>query len=219
MAVAGGQSTPATAAGYTSNYRLWSATGAAGLVVYLDGTGEYGYENPDSGYVLGGSGGLVAAAASQGMATLALQSPDASCACWHSGDMDGYADWAAAVITGVAGTTGGPVWLTGFSSGAQEITRAVVPRHPQLIVGGGIVVVGGGGPPSGGGLPDLSGTRGHWWTGTADTSVPLTASHGAAAGEQAYAAAGMTTSIETPQGVGHTVEALPEEFLQVVAGS
>src|SRR3954449_11297870 len=86
------------------------------------------------------------------MITLAVESPNQSCECWHTGDTSGYADFLAALIEAkrLGAYAISDVWRTGFSSGAQEITRFLVPRHPELMrVGGGWGGVGGGGPAAG----------------------------------------------------------------------
>lgn len=184
---------------------------AVGLVVYVDGTGEYGIDNPTSSYALGGSAGLVAVDRTRNLITLAVESPNQSCECWHTGDTTAYADFLAQLIE--AQLSSYPitdVWLAGFSSGSQEITRFLVPQHPELMrLGGGWVVFGGGGPPAGNGAAvtaaAMTGVRGHWYTGTADTSVPLTASWGAQAGERWYAGRGVRVSSEYPAGVEHTL--------------
>ncbi|MGY1914924.1 hypothetical protein [Blastococcus sp. SYSU DS0973] len=202
--------------GHTGRYLLYAGgidpAKPVSLVVYLDGTGEYGINNPSSSYALGGSSGLVANAKARNAITLAVQSPNQSCKCWHTGDTSGYADFLAELIERqLAGYPVTEVWLSGFSSGAQEITRFLVPQHPELMrLGGGWVVFGGGGPPAGNasGLTaaSMTGVRGHWFTGTADTAVPLTASWGAQAGERFYAGRGVVTSGDYPNGVGHALD-------------
>jgi hypothetical protein len=202
--------------GLTGQYLLYAGgidpAKPVGLVVYVDGTGEYGVDNPTSSYALGGSSGLVATAKARNMITLAVESPNQSCECWHTGDTSGYADFLAQLVEAQLGKFAvSDVWLAGFSSGAQEITRFLVPRHPELLRhGGGWVVFGGGGPPADGGAAvtaaRMAGVRGHWFTGTADTAVPLTASWGAQAGERFYAGRGVAVSHEYPQGVGHSLD-------------
>ncbi|MGY1609814.1 hypothetical protein [Geodermatophilus sp. SYSU D00700] len=202
--------------GQTGNYLLYAGgvdpARPVGLVVYLDGTGEYGVDNPGSSYALGGASGLVAAAKARNAVTLAVESPNQSCECWHTGDTAAYADFLAELVERqMAAYPVTEVWLAGFSSGAQEITRFLVPRHPELMrLGGGWVVFGGGGPPADGGAAvtaaRMAGVRGHWYTGTADTAVPLTASWGAQAGERFYAGRGVVTSHEWPAGVGHALD-------------
>jgi hypothetical protein len=202
--------------GQTGRYLLYAGgidpAKPVGLVVYADGTGEYGVNNPSSAYALGGSTGLVATSRARNMITLAVESPNQSCECWHTGDTSGYADFLADLIESQLGDYPvSEVWLTGFSSGAQEVTRFLVPRHPELLrLGGGWVVFGGGGPPADGGAAvtadRMAGVRGHWYTGTADTAVPLTASWGAQAGERWYAGRGVVTSHEWPAGVGHGLD-------------
>jgi hypothetical protein len=202
--------------GQSGNYLLYAGgidpAKPVGLVVYVDGTGEFGVDNPTSSYALGGSSGLVASSRARNMMTLAVESPNQSCECWHTGDTSGYADFLAGLIESqLSKYPVSEVWLSGFSSGAQEITRFLVPRHPELMrLGGGWVVFGGGGPPADGGsavtAARMAGVRGHWFTGTADTSVPLTASFGAQAGERFYAGRGVVTSSEYPAGVGHALD-------------
>ena len=58
-----------------------------GLLVYADGSGEYGLENPRSSYLLGGDKGLAAVAKRANMVLLTPFSPNRSCsdgggACW-----------------------------------------------------------------------------------------------------------------------------------------
>jgi hypothetical protein len=202
--------------GQSGKYLLYAgginAAKPVGLVVYVDGTGEFGVDNPSSSYALGGSSGLVATSRARNMMTLAVESPNQSCECWHTGNTSGYADFLAGLIEKQLATYPvSEVWLSGFSSGAQEITRFLVPRHPELMrLGGGWVVFGGGGPPADGGsavtAARMAGVRGHWFTGTADTSVPLTASFGAQAGERFYAGRGVVASHDYPSGVGHALD-------------
>ncbi|WP_346619109.1 hypothetical protein [Blastococcus montanus] len=202
--------------GHTGRYLRYAggidASKPVGLVVYVDGTGEYGIDNPDASYALGGRSGLVAQSRARNMVTLAVESPNQSCECWHTGDTAGYADFLAELIEreGIGAYPITEVWLAGFSSGAQEITRFLVPRHPELMrLGGGWVVFGGGGPPAGRTSltsAHMSGVRGHWFTGTADTAVPLTASWGARAGRDWYAARGVAATAEFPSGVGHALD-------------
>ncbi|MGY1752116.1 hypothetical protein [Blastococcus sp. SYSU D01042] len=202
--------------GQVGQYLLYAAgidaSRPVGLVVYLDGTGEYGVNNPGSSYALGGPSGLVATAKARNMITLAVESPNQSCECWHTGDTTAYADFLAQLIeTQLGAFPVDEVWLSGFSSGAQEITRFLIPRHPELMrLGGGWVVFGGGGPPADGGAnvtaARMAGVRGHWFTGTADTAVPLTAAWGAQAGERWYAARGVVATHDYPTGVGHALD-------------
>ncbi|MGY1617073.1 hypothetical protein ACI797_10045 [Geodermatophilus sp. SYSU D00691] len=210
------RSTFTAANGQSGRYLLYAGgidpSRPVGLVVYADGTGEYGVDNPTSPYALGGPSGLVAAAKARNAITLAVESPNQACECWHTGDTSAYADFLADLIeTQLENYPIDELWLSGFSSGAQEVTRFLVPRHPELLrVGGGWVVFGGGGPPADGGAgvttARMAGVRGHWYTGTADTAVPLTAAWGAQAGERWYAGRGVVASHEWPAGVGHALD-------------
>ena len=207
-----------SAAGYSARYRVFAAgldaSKPIGLLVYADGTGEYGINNPTSSYAIGGSSGLAAVARAHNMVLLAPFSPNSSCKCWEQGDAVGYAKYLAALITDVTSRYGSSeLWVTGYSSGAQAATRFLFPAHPGLWTGtGGVVAIGGGGAPTARSVTFPAGIQDRvvlrWDTGAADTGAnggfnALSGPYGAEAGEQWYASKGFDTELVAPAGVGH----------------
>lgn len=212
-----------TGAGYTSQHHLFAAgidrSQPVGLLLWADGTGEYGFEHPSASYALGGANGVVAVAKRHNLVLLTPSSPNRDCRCWEQGDPAGYADHLAELIDSVQGQYGvdrDRVWLGGYSTGAQLTTRFLFPQHPELMSGGGTIVVGGGGAPAAAAdaFPASlrAGVHMHWDTGQLDTdtngSAPgglnaLNGPYGAKAGEAWYAERGFRTSQAYPAGVGH----------------
>ncbi|MCU1621104.1 MAG: hypothetical protein JWR41_3110 [Modestobacter sp.] len=207
-----------SAAGYTADYRVFAesidTSKPVGLLVYADGTGEYGLENPSSSYAIGGSGGLAAVARAHNMVLVTPFSPNRSCTCWEQGDATGYADYVAALISQVRAQYGaGPLWFSGYSSGAQAATRFVFPAHPELWSGGGgVIAIGGGGAPAGpaASIPAsvTSNVVMRWDTGAQDTGSgggfnALSGPYGAQAGERWYASQGFNTQLVSPAEVTH----------------
>ncbi|WP_156119187.1 hypothetical protein [Modestobacter caceresii] len=212
-----------TGAGYTAQHHVYAAgidpSQPVGLLVYADGTGEYGFENPSASYSLGGVNGVVAVAKRHNMVLLVPSSPNRACQCWERGDPTGYADHLAALIDSVHGQYDidrDRVWLGGYSTGAQLMTRFLFPRHSELLTGGGTIVIGGGGAPAvaADAFPASlkANVHMHWDTGELDTdtngSAPgglnsLNGPYGAKVGEAWYADRGFQTSHEHPAGVGH----------------
>ncbi|MGY1748712.1 hypothetical protein [Modestobacter sp. SYSU DS0511] len=206
-----------SAAGYTADYRVFAEgvdpAKPIGLLVYADGTGEYGIENPTQSYAIGGSNGLAAVARAHNMVLVAPFSPNRSCQCWERGDAAGYANYLAALIAETKAQYGaGELWFSGYSSGAQAATRFVFPAHPGLWSGGGgVIAIGGGGAPAGRAtIPaDVKGKVVlRWDTGALDTGAgggfnALSGPYGAQAGQQWYSAQGLNTRLVAPAGVGH----------------
>jgi poly(3-hydroxybutyrate) depolymerase len=212
-----------TGAGYTAQYHLYSAgidrSRPVGLLVYADGTGEYGFENPSATYSLGGINGVVAVAKRHNMVLLTPSSPNRACQCWEQGDPTGYSDYLAALIESVYGQYDidrDRVWLGGYSTGAQLTTRFMFPRHSELMTGGGTIVIGGGGAPAVTADDFPASLKAdmhmHWDTGELDTDTngsaagglnSLNGPYGAKAGEAWYADRGFRTSHDYPAGVGH----------------
>lgn len=189
-------------AGVSSTYHLTHPAGARGLLVYLDGTDQYAVDHPD-GDILGGPDGLEALAAARGLAVLTPRAPDGRQ--WHT-DLDRSGSWVADLMPAVAAYLGvSEIWLVGYSSGAQLITKRLLPAHPDLCTGGAFII-GGGGAPSG--QLDSNPSCPVWWiTGDADrgqdATDPYDALTDARAGARAYASTGATAIISTPPGVDH----------------
>jgi hypothetical protein len=219
-----------TAAGHTADYRVFAegidTSHPVSLLVYADGTGEYGLQNPTSSYAIGGSGGLAAVARAHNMVLLTPFSPNRSCRCWEQGDAVGYSHYLAALISQLQAQYGaGELWFAGYSSGAQAATRFLFPVHPELWSGGGgVIAIGGGGPPAGrsAAVPRevRDGVVLRWDTGALDTGSgggfnALSGPYGAQVGERWYAGQGFDTRLVVPSGVGHDRSG---EFGGIVAG-
>jgi hypothetical protein len=219
-----------SAAGHTANYLIYAegidTSRPVGLLVYADGTGEYGLQNPTSSYAIGGSAGLAAVARAHNMVLVAPFSPNTSCRCWEQGDAAGYANYLAALIGAVQAQYGtDDLWMSGYSSGAQAATRFLFPAHPELWAGGGgVIAIGGGGAPAGRATSIPASIRDNvvlrWDTGALDTGSnggfnALSGSYGAQAGERWYAGQGFDTAIVVPAGVGHGRSG---EFGRIVGG-
>jgi hypothetical protein len=206
-----------SAAGYGADYRVFAegidTSRPVGLLVYADGTGEYGLEHPTSSYALGGAGGLAAVARAHNMVLATPFSPNRSCKCWEQGDAAGYANYLAALISRLQSQYGAQqLWFAGYSSGAQAATRFLFPAHPGLWArGGGLIAIGGGGAPAGRAAPFPASVKSNvvlrWNTGAKDTGAggynALSGPYGAQVGERWYAGQGFNTGIVTPAGVTH----------------
>lgn len=207
-----------TAAGRTVSYHVYSANTAdpKGVVYYLDGDGQWGFDNPNSQYALGGSNGIVAQARSRGFVTVAIRTPDSSGTWWRNGRDN--ADVVNSVMDQMAAQlkldSSDQEWLTGFSGGAQQITQYFLPEYPDAIDRGGFVVFGGGGAPiaTDAGISRMASrdVHGHWYTGAADTAANSDEGYDAVgyarAGERAYSNRGVSTSSQYPAGVGHELD-------------
>jgi len=203
--------------GLTSQYHIFGAGVPAsrpvGLLVQFHGDGAYEFDNPDSSYALGGSSGIVAKAKAHGLLAIAALSPDkkGSVTWWESGAAN--ADYARDLIQRVAfdryNIDTDNIWLVGYSGGSQFVTQFFLPKHSSMVKGGGSVVFGGGGVPRVTAQPFssplVSNFDMHWYTGLSDDGGggSYNALRDARAGSAYYAGRGFTTSIETPEGVGH----------------
>jgi hypothetical protein len=207
-----------SAAGHTADYRVFAegidTSKPVGLLVYADGTGEYGLENPTSSYAIGGSGGLAAVARAHNMVLATPFSPNRSCQCWEQGDAQGYATYLATLISQLQAQYGAQeLWFTGYSSGAQAATRFLFPAHPELWSGGGgVIAIGGGGAPAGGTAAVPAQVKNNvvlrWNTGAQDIGSgggfnALSGPYGAQTGQRWYAGQGFNTQLVAPAGVTH----------------
>lgn len=206
---------------YTSQYHLYAAgldwTKPVGLIVYGDGSGEYGLVNPNANYLLGGNDGLIKVAKRNNMVLLTPMSPNRACsdgdgACWYLGDAAGYAAWSAALITYVESRypiAKNRVALGGYSSGAQWLTEFFAPGgHADDIMTDGVAVA-----ISYGGSPKVSANftaafkanvHFNWNTGDRDSSYTGGGSYGVKAGHAWYTSNGFSTSLDLIPGLGHS---------------
>jgi poly(3-hydroxybutyrate) depolymerase len=212
-----------SANGITSKYHIFAAgldwSKPVGLLLYTDGSGGYGLDNPNSTYLLDadGSAGLVAVAKKHNLLLLTPFAPSPSCDgtdnCWYNTTgtpaAPAKADWARALVNHVYGQYSidkDRVAIGGYSSGAQFTTGWFVPRHGAAVQTDGVIV-----PIAYGRAPAVANTftaqykanvAGHWNTGTADAAYS-TSSWGARGGHSWYTANGFRTTAEWPAGVGH----------------
>ncbi len=212
-----------TANGITSEYHIFAAdldwSKPVGLLLYTDGSGGYGLDNPNSSYLLDadGSAGLVEVARKHNMLLLTPFAPSPSCGgadnCWYnttgSPAAPAKADWARALVDDVYSHYSidkARVAIGGYSSGAQFTTGWFAPRHGAAVQEDGVIV-----PIAFGRAPAVADTFtseyranvvGHWNTGTSDSAY-TTASWGARGGHDWYAGNGFATTSEWPAGVGH----------------
>lgn len=216
-------------AGTTSTYHLYTSGlpggVAKGLVVYLDGDGMYGHDNPSSTWALGGSRGVVESARARGYATLSIRTPDrtGTPTFWENGRVN--AAYVASLIAKTSRDLGtSSTWLVGYSGGAQLITQFLVPAHAAGLGAGGAVIAGGGGTPrvTPTAFDPAQQARFpmHWYTGSRDDGT--TASDGynaltdAKKGSAWYADRGFRVSRAEPAGLDH--DDLGTRFGTVLAG-
>lgn len=206
---------------YTSKYHLYAAgldwSKPVGLLVYADGSGEFGLKNPTSSYLLSGNNGLVSVAKRNNMVLLTPFSPNTDCAdgdgsCWYMGDPEGYAAWAEELVTAVEASyplDTSRVAFGGYSSGAQLATEYWVPSGAaQRTMSDGVIVA-----ISYGGSPKMkevaydaafkSGVPIVWNVGDKDPSYKSSGQYGVQAGYDAYTANGFDTHLTVVPGLGH----------------
>src|SRR5690606_29784951 len=134
-----------TSAGLTSSYHIVAAgldwSRPVGLLVYTDGSGGYGLDNPNSTYLLDADGdaGLVAVARKHNLLLLTPEAPAPGCDgtdnCWYdSRNAVGKARWSSDLISRVTSQYDidlDRVVIGGYSSGAQWTTRFFLPAHGE----------------------------------------------------------------------------------------
>ena len=213
-----------TANGITSQYHVFAAgldwSKPVGLLLYTDGSGGSGLDNPNGTYLLDADGadGLVAVAKKHNLLLLTPFAPAPSCDgadnCWYNETgtptATSKADWARALVDHIYSQYSierTRVAIGGYSSGAQFTSRWFVPRHGAAVQHDGVIV-----PIAFGGAPAVASTfptayraavHGHWNTGTADSAY-TSQSWGALGGHSWYSSNGFQTSAAWPAGVGHS---------------
>lgn len=206
-----------------STYHIYGAglSGiGAGLVLHFDGDGVYGTLTPTDTYALAGNRGLIAVARAKGYALVSVKPPDTTgtVTWWEAGGRN--ADYVADLLVYLRATYGfspARTWLLGFSGGAQFISQNFVPEYGTSLLagGGGAVIMGGGGTYTG--TPTFSAALKsnfamHWRTGLLDDGTFVSDSYDALtdaqAGRTQYNGQGFaTTTISTPSGLGHELDA------------
>ena len=152
-----------TSNGYTSTYHLyaggldWSGTKPVGLLIYTDGSAEFGLKNPKDTYLMGRRYGMIAVAKKHNMILLTPLSPNKNCSngdgsCWYLGDPPGYTRWAEALVKLIQSQypiDKKRIAFGGYSSGAQFATEYWVPSGTtqRTMEAGVIVAISFGGSP------------------------------------------------------------------------
>lgn len=213
-----------TSNGITSKYHLYADgldwTRPVGLIVYTDGSGEYGLKNPASDYLLSGADGLVAVAKRQNMVLLTPFAPGAGCSdgdgtCWYLSS-SGYspaqkAKWSADLMKSVLNEYAldrNRVAFGGYSSGAQWTTEYFGPAHASFLVNDGVAIaISYGGRPIS--TPNFTTSFKQsvpfvWDVGSNDSAYTTTSRYGVRAGHQWYTDQGFETHLNVIQGLGHS---------------
>jgi hypothetical protein len=209
--------------GVTSRYHRYAAgldwSKRVGLLIYTDGSGEYGLKNPNSSYLLTGTNGLVQVAKRNNMVLLTPLAPGEGCpdgdgTCWYM-DSSGIspshkARWSAELVKYVQkqyGTDPARVAFGGYSSGAQWTTEYFGPLYASEIMTDGVAVA-----ISYGGSPKVTpnftaafkaNVPFVWDVGDKDSSYTGSGAYGVKAGYDWYTANGFTTEITVVPGLGH----------------
>lgn len=201
--------------GFTSRYHVYAEgidrSKPVGLIMYGDGSGGHGFDNPGSSYLIGGAGGLAAVARKHNMVLVVPEAPAPGCPsdnCWYDGaNAAGKARWSDALMTHVKSQypiDNDRIVTGGYSSGAQW-HRWFLPMFAEKQSVDLAVMIAYGGAPgvsanySTAYKDDLELV---WNTGTADAAYS-TASYGARGGYAWYTQQGFGTEATWPEGVGH----------------
>lgn len=214
---------------YRSEYHLFAAeidpSRPIGLMVFVDGSGGYGFSHPDSSYQLDADGedGLVAVAREHNMVLVTPVAPPPGCDdegntrpdrgeeanCWYDPEnAEGKAQWSADLVQQVEDEFDidrDRVVVGGFSSGAQWATQFWAPAHGEERSVDLTVAIGYGGAPVA--SPSFSQdyteeTVFAWDTGTADHAYRRDR-YGSIGGYNWYTKHGFRTRATWPKGVGH----------------
>ena len=166
--------------GETSDCIFYAATDVpVGLVVYLDGDGQFfhsqGNQSRDerSRGGLAGAGGVVEAASARGYDVVSVRAPGDD-GTWWMEDQDGkihYLEQALDYVVAECGATMDRVWLVGYSGGSEFISQWFFPAYAEHMVNGGFILFGGGdAPEERTNFPDVAEERLslNWVTGTRD---------------------------------------------------
>lgn len=153
--------------GLTSRYHLfadgldWSKK--VGLLVYTDGSGEWGLDTPNLAdpYLLAGANGMIATAKKHNMVLLTPRAPGDGCndgdgVCWYDHSQNGVSpwqklEWSNELIRWVLtryNIDRTRIAIGGYSSGAQWTMSWFGPRYAsEIMLDGVAVAISYGGPP------------------------------------------------------------------------
>lgn len=214
-----------TSGGITSNYHVYAAgldwTKPVGILMYADGSGGYGYDNPTSTYSLGGTNGVVAKAKSDNLLLVVPNAPAPNCDgydnCWYNETgtptAAQKAGWSSALMTAIKGQYNidlDRVAVGGYSSGAQWTTRWFMPLYGEAQSVDLAVAISYGGAPYSTANFSAAYKAATWIsfdTGTADPAYS-SASYGAIGGYNWYTNAGFKTDANWVSGEDHSRDGL-----------
>lgn len=209
---------PFSSGGLTSDHHVfakgldWSKT--VGLLVYGDGSGGYGLDNPNASYLLDADGqaGLVAVAKKHNLLLVVPEAPGPGCNgydnCWFDSTAAQKAAWSNALVNRIKSQYDideDRVVIGGYSSGAQWANRWFLPTYGEAqSVDLSIAIAYGGSPAATARFTPAykAATTVSFDTGTADQAYTSSAA-GALGGHAWYTAAGFKTDATWPAGVGH----------------
>lgn len=210
-----------TSAGYTSSYHLYAAglnwSKSVGLLIYTDGSGEYGLKHVSDSYLMAGTNGMIAVAKRNNMILLTPLSPNKACAdgdgsCWYMGDSEGYAEWAEDLVTQVEtdyAINKNRVAVGGYSSGAQFTMEWWIPSGAaqRTMTDGVCVGISYGGSPK---MTEVtydasfkSNVHLNWNVGDEDNAYQNDGSYDVQSGYDHYTADGFQTSLDVIPNQGH----------------
>ncbi|MGG7653490.1 hypothetical protein [Kocuria rosea] len=206
-----------TSGGLTSRYHVYAtgldASKPMGILMYGDGSGGYGFDNPGQSYLIGGTNGLAAVAKKHNLLLVIPEAPAPGCDgednCWYDSTHAAKAKWSSDLMTRLKGQYNidlARVVIGGYSSGAQWTTQSFLPAHGEAqSVDLAVPIAYGGAPRSA--MQATAGWKSDvvisWDTGTNDEAY-TTASYGARGGHNWYKANGFKTDAVWPAGVGHS---------------
>jgi len=210
-----------TSNGYTSEYHLYAGgldwSKSVGLLIYTDGSGEYGLKNPKSSYLLAGNNGMIAVAKKNNMVLLTPFSPNKNCSdgdgsCWYLGDPPGYTKWAEALVKQLQSQypiDKKRIAFGGYSSGAQLATEWWIPSGAaqRTMEDGVIVAISYGGSPK---MTEVAYTPSfksnvqiNWNVGSKDPSYTRDGKYSVKVGYDHYTSARFQTSLDLIPGLKH----------------
>ena len=210
--------------GTTSTGHIYAAgldwTKPVGIMVYTDGSGEYGLKNPTDNYLLAGANGLVAIAKKHNMVLVTPLAPGDGCTdgdgtCWYMSSFDGTSDttkakWADDFVkTQVLqkyNIDQSRAVIAGYSSGAEFTMGLYGPGYAASWMQDGLLLaISYGSPPwvtstyTAGFKQNVAAV---WDIGAADTTGAMT---DGTAGYNWYVSNGFATTAKiTPAGVTHS---------------
>ena len=206
-----------TGSQYTSQYHIYASgldwAKPVGMLMYTDGSGESGLNDPESDYLMAGANGIIAVAKKHNMVLVTPFAPNKNCSdgdgsCWYDGDPEGYAKWAEELITSIESQyqiDKRRVAVGGYSSGATFTTGYWIPSGGAMrtMTDGVLVAISYGGPAY---MDEAAYTAEfkanvhmNWNEGDQDGSLPDVQE-----GYQYYTDKGFDTSLDLLPGVGHS---------------